>query len=131
MSVSAVYEANFIVRKSGTRENSCYIDYMGVYKVAELARITGISALGIKRKYAENGAVYDKSQEVYYFGSIESARKAISDMMKDIRQESKGRTVYLTEAEIEYIRKALISEGASSFSIKNKVKDSIFKKLNA
>lgn len=125
-----VSESNFIVRVSGKRENSYYIDYLGVYKVNDIAKIVGLKASAIREKYLENNAVYDETQDVYYFDSVDSAKKTIIDIMKDVKSDVKGRVIHLTEAEIEYIRKALINEGSNIMHVSNKVKDAIFKKLN-
>lgn len=126
-----ISESNFIVRISGRKEKSYYIDYMGVYKITEIAKITGVEAPAIKETYLGNGAEYDSSLDVYYFNSIESAKKTISEVLRNIRTEQKGRIVFLTEAEVEYIRRALINEGANNVHLNSKVKDAIFKKLNA
>ncbi len=124
-------ETNFVVRISGRRENSYYIDYLGSYKVAEIAKVAGIKPVEVKEIYLSNGAEYDEDMCVYYFNSVEAANKAASDITKKTKSEYRGRLVFLTEAEIEYIRKALISEGGNTIRVKNKIKDAIFKKLNA
>ncbi|MDP4093056.1 MAG: hypothetical protein Q8920_06805 [Bacillota bacterium] len=125
-----VNESNFIVRLSGRRESTYYIDYMGVYKVNEIAKIVGIKPTAVKDKYLENKAFYDDSQDIYYFGSEEDAKKTISNIISSIKADMKGRVIHLTEAEIEYIRKALINEGSNVMHVSNKIKDAIFKKLN-
>lgn len=125
-----VNETNFIVRVSGRREKSYYIDYMGIYKIVDISKITGLEAQAIREKYLSNGAEYDENQDVYYFESIDNANQAISDIIKNIKAELKGRIISLTESEIEYIRKALINEGANTLHLSNKIKDAIFKKLN-
>jgi len=104
-----VNESNFVIRKSGRKENSYYIDYMGSYKLNDIARIAGMEPGAVREKYLANGASYDESQEVYYFGSVESARKTIDEILKDMKSDYKGRLIFLTEAEIEYIRKALFN----------------------
>lgn len=125
-----VNQSNFIVRMSGRRADNYYIDYSGTYKVIDIAKITGLEPAAMKEIYTGNGAVYDDSQEVYYFGSLESAKKAIAEIFGNVRTELRGRLVYLSEAEVEYIRKALINEGSNTIHLKNKIKDEIFKKLN-
>lgn len=125
-----VNQSNFIVRMSGRRADNYYIDYSGTYKVIDIAKITGLEPSAMKEIYTGNGAVYDDSQEVYYFGSLESAKKAIAEIFGNVRTELRGRLVYLSEAEVEYIRKALINEGSNTIHLKNKIKDEIFKKLN-
>lgn len=126
-----INETNFIVRISGRRENSCYIDYQGVYKITEIAKIIGVEAPKIKEIYLKNNGDYDESQDVYYFGSIDSAKAAISQILKCAKSDMRGRLVFLTEAELEYIRKALINENSNTIRVSNSVKDAIFKKLNS
>ncbi|HEY5583009.1 MAG TPA: hypothetical protein VIK78_00760 [Ruminiclostridium sp.] len=126
-----VSESNFIVRKSGREDNSFYIDYLGVYKVVEISKMVHLEASFIKDKYIKYGAVYCEQLDVYYFGDIEKAKGAISEILKSLKSDQKGRIIQLTESEIEYIRKALINEGVNSLRVNTKVKDNIFKKLNA
>lgn len=126
-----VNESNFIVRKSGKRADSYYIDYSGVYKTVEIARITGLEPALVKELYLDEGAVYDETQEVYYFGSVEAAKSTISNIFRNVKTELKGRLLYLSEAEVEYIRKALINEGSNTIHLKSSIKDAIFKKLNS
>lgn len=125
-----VNESNFIVRKSGRRENSFYIDYSGVYKIIEIAKVAGLEPTRIKEIYLENGGVYDESLDVYYFGSTEGAKKVVLAVCGSLHSNQKGRLVFLTESEIEYLRKALINEGSNTIHISSKIKDAIFKKLN-
>jgi hypothetical protein len=125
-----VNQSNFIARMSGRRADNYYIDYSGAYKVSDIAKITGLKAIAVKEIYAGNGAVYDETQDVYYFGSLESAKKAIAEVFGGVRTDLKGKLVYLSESEVEYIRKALINEGSNTIHLKNKIKDEIFKKLN-
>lgn len=126
-----VSETNFIVRMSGRRENSWYIDHLGAYKVTEIAKVAGLEPSRVRELYLNNGAIYDEDQDVFYFGSIETAKKAISDVLKSMKSEQKGRLIFLTEAEVEFIRKALINEGSNTIHLSSKVKDAIFKKLNS
>ena len=125
-----ISESNFVIRTSGRKENSYYIDYIGVYKISGIAKIAGISVPDAKEIYLENGAQYDENQDVYYFDSIEKAKKAIKSILKKVNSGKLGRVIVLTDAEIEYIRQALINEGSNTIRVSNKVKDSIFKKLN-
>lgn len=125
-----VNQSNFIVRMSGRRMDNYYIDYSGTYKVIDIAKVAGLEPDAVKEIYTGNGAVYDDSQEVYYFGSLEAAKKAIAEIFNNVRAELRGRLIYLSEAEVEYIRKALINEGSNTIHLKNKIKDEIFKKLN-
>ena len=125
-----VNKTNFIVRLSGLKANSFYIDYLGVYKIAEIAELVGIKETVIKEKYLLNNGEYNQDLSVYYFNNMESAQNAISEILKGIKVEKKCRVIELTEGEIEYIRQALINEGINNIRVGNKVKDAIFKKLN-
>jgi len=125
-----VSESNFIVRMSGRREKSYYIDYLGAYKLTDISKIAGIKPQALREKYLANGAEYEKELDIYYFDSIESAKNTVSDILKDMKSNSKGRLILLSEAEIEYIRKALINEGVNTLHVSSKIKDAIFKKLN-
>ncbi len=126
-----VNQSNFIVRMSGRCAGKFYIDYSGAYKVNDISRITGLASGVVKEIYTGNGAVYDDSQKVYYFGSLSSAKNAITEIFGSVRTELKGKLLYLSEAEVEYVRKALINEGTNTISMNTKIKDEIFKKLNA
>lgn len=125
-----VNQSNFIVRVSGRCADNYYIDYSGAYRINDVARIAGLAPSAVKEIYTGNGAVYDDTQKVYYFSGLESAKKAIAEILGSVKTELKGRLVYLSEAEVEYIRKALINEGSNTIHLKNKIKDEIFKKLN-
>ena len=131
MSNEFISESNFIVRKSGQLENGFYIDYLGIYKVSEISKLVHLEPAFIKEKYIKNGAEYFEQQDVYYFTNIDGAKAAISEIVKNIKGNYKGRIVQLTEAEIEYIRQALINEGVNNIRVSSKVKDNIFKKLNS
>lgn len=123
-------ESNFIARMSGRKAGSYYIDYTGAYKIVEIAKVAGMEPSAVKEIYQKNGGAYDDSQDVYYFNSLDSAKKVISEICGNVRIDRKGRLIFLTEAEIEYLRKALINEGGNNIHISSKVKDAIFKKLN-
>lgn len=125
-----VNQSSFIARMSGRKADNYYIDHLGAYKVADIAKITGIKLTSVKDIYISNGAVYDDTQDVYYFGSLDSARKAIAELFGSIKPGLKGKIVYLSEAEVECIRRALINEGSNTIHLKSRIKDEIFKKLN-
>ncbi len=131
MSNDYVSESNFIVRKSGREENSYYIDYLGVYKIMDISKLVHLEASVIKEKYLNHGAVYFSELDVYYFNDIEKAKSTIGDILKNLKADQKGRLILLTEAEIEYIRQALINEGVNTIRVSSKIKDNIFRKLNA
>jgi|GEM_PF-664523 len=131
MGFDYVSESNFIVRKSGRESDSYYIDYLGVYKVTDIAKLVRLEAPLIKEKYLKYGAVYFDELDVYYFSRAEDAKGAIEEILKKLKSSQKGRIIQLTEAEIEYIRQALINEGVNNIRVSSKVKDNIFKKLNS
>ncbi|OPX45518.1 hypothetical protein CLHUN_08930 [Ruminiclostridium hungatei] len=131
MGFDYVSESNFIVRKSGRESDSYYIDYLGVYKVTEIAKLVRLEAPLLKEKYLKYGAVYFDELDVYYFSRAEDAKSAIEEILKKLKSSQKGRIIQLTEAEIEYIRQALINEGVNNIRVSSKVKDNIFKKLNS
>lgn len=126
-----VSESNFIVRKSGRAENSYYIDYLGVYKIVDISKLVHLEASLIKEKYLKHGAEYFSVLDVYYFKDIAEAKNTIADILKNLKSDQKGRIIMLTEAEIEYIRQALINEGVNNIRVSSKIKDNIFRKLNA
>jgi hypothetical protein len=123
------YEAGFLVRVSGKKANSYYIDNQGSYKIEDIASMTGLDAAFIREAYESNGGVRDESLDVYYFSSETDAAKSISAIAGKLRYE-KGRAVFLTEKEIEYIRMALIKDSSYTIRSNTSVKDSILKKLN-
>jgi hypothetical protein len=119
-----------IVRNSGKREGNCYIDYLGKYKLSDIAKETKIDAKKLCDIYTKNGGILEPELEVYYFENVISAKKAVAQVIAKISVAFKGRSIYLTESEIDTIRRALISDGAVAMGIGSKIKDSIFKKLN-
>jgi len=131
MNNNFISESNFIVRKSGQQGDNYYIDYLGIYKVVEISKLTHLEASFIRDKYIKHGAVYYDQLDIYYFNDIDQAKGAISEVLKNLKAEQKGRIIRLTEAEIEYIRQAMINEGANNLRVNSKVKDNIFRKLNA
>lgn len=122
--------ANFLVRSSGRKENCYYVDYSGYYKAADIGRQLQLKPEKIKEIYEDNGGLHDKDLDVYYFNNIFSAKKSITDMLACSIAVDKGRSILLTEDEIEYIRKALINDGMGNIGIDANLKNAIFKKLN-
>jgi hypothetical protein len=125
-----VYESNFLVRKSGKRENSFYIDYSGTYTIRDLSKILGLKASIVEDIYKRHNAKLDKTLDIYYFESADDARTSLKDIFHEITPDNIGRAVYLTNEEIELIRQALINEGVNTIGTKSEIKDTIFKKLN-
>ncbi len=131
MAADYINETNFIVRKSGKEANRYYVDYFGYYKVVDISKLVHLEVSFIKEKYAKYGGEYFEELDVYYFTDLDKAKAAIDEIVRNIKSERKGRVILLTEAEIEYIRQALINEGVNNLRVNSKVKDNIFKKLNS
>ena len=121
---------NFIVRLSGRHADRYYIDYVGAYRAVDISRLTKVGEETLEGIYRANGGLHDDAQDVYYFLSEIEAQKTISDIFARMEKRNKGRVVTLAEAEIEYIRMALINDGSGFAGVNNKLKDAIFKKLN-
>lgn len=118
----------FMVRKSSIKEKGYYIDFEGEYSIDGIKKLTGIDT--IQAIYLEYKAIYDEEREVYYFESEDIADQAITALVKLLRKSEHVRKVELTESEIEYIRRALINEDSNVIFTKNKIRESIFDKLN-
>lgn len=122
---------SFLVRASSLQQNKYYVDYIGLYKLNDISIRTGINTPDLAAIYKKNNGIYDEQHEVFFFDDMECAKKTITEIMIHIKSDNRGRAILLTEAEIEYIRQALINEGANSIHLRNKIKDNIFKKLNS
>ncbi|PKM95751.1 MAG: hypothetical protein CVU84_02810 [Firmicutes bacterium HGW-Firmicutes-1] len=118
----------FMVRKSGVKDGNYYIDFEGEYIPENIKKLTGIDS--ITDIYKNNKGEYDEEHDVYYFPSVDNAENAINDLVKLLRKSDHVRKVELTESEIEYIRRALINEDSNVIFTKNKIRESIFDKLN-
>ena len=123
-------ESNFIIRASARREGNYYIDYSGEYKISGIALVSGLDIPEVQDIYLKQGGELDTLHEVYYFDSIISARKAVSEILTKTGHSTFGKLVFLTETEIEYIRNSLIKEGTNTVGLNRSLKDEIFKKLN-
>lgn len=126
-----INETDLIVRKSGRINDLYYIDYQGLYRIVDISRVTGLESVFIKEQYVNAKAQYDDTLDIYYFASIEKAQSVVRTILNAAGKDKIGRMLILTEAEIEYIRKALINEGCNPISVKSSIKDAIFRKLNA
>jgi len=116
--------------KSGKRENSFYIDYAGSYTLEDIAKIVSLETALINTIYTQFDAVHDPALDVYYFSSSENAHECIEQLFMHIHKDIICKALYFTDAEIQYIRQALINEGVNTIKLKNTIKDDIFKKLN-
>ena len=122
--------SNFIVRRSGLKEHHFYIDFNGKYELQMLEEITGISVAKLREVYEATGGILNEEQQVYYFNTKADGQKAVDRLSQYIKPALNTRTVEFTEAEIEYIRRALINEDSNIIFTKNKIRESIFHKLN-
>lgn len=124
------FSGNYIVRHSGRKPGFFYIDTQGHYKVRDISKISGIEAHDLDVLYRTYSSEHSEEMDVYYFDSTDRANALIDAILERSGQKENGRLIYLTEKEIEYIRKALINEGSNSIHISSAIKDKIFNKLN-
>jgi len=122
--------SSFIVRISGRGPSLFYIDCGGLYHISDIAANAGISASRLSKIYVSNGGALNSELDVYYFGSIDSAKTAISDIFSAMRNANKGKSVFFNEDEIEYLRKALINDAMGFAGNSSRMVDAILKKLN-
>lgn len=124
-----VVKNHFTVRNSA-KVDGYYIDYLGNYSVTGLKEELDISEELIISTFEKYSMAYDDTIGVYYFGSKDKANTAIDILVAAVPANQRGRAVYLTDKEIELIRKALINEDSNLLTVKASLKDQIFKKLN-
>lgn len=122
--------SNFIVRISGRGPSTFYIDCGGLYHIGDIASGAGVNPERLRAIYLADGGELNEKLDVYYFDSADKARKAISDIFVVIRDSNKGRSVFFTEDEIQYLRKALIYNASSFAGKDSRMADGILKKLN-
>lgn len=103
--------SGFIVRISGRQANAFYIDCNGLYHAEEIAKAGGVAPEKLRQVYLSSGGVLNEEVGVYYFDSIPQAKNAIAKIIALLSGTKNGRTVFLTEAEVTYIRKSLIAFG--------------------
>lgn len=120
----------FMIRDSAIKSGAHYIDFDGEYEISAISACTGIVESTIHKIYENNEGQYDSDRNVYYFNERGNAADALNQLRENLRPAKVGRTVTLSEEEIEYIRKALINEDANIIYTRSKIRDSIFDKLN-
>ncbi len=120
----------FMIRQSALQDNCYYIDFDGEYEIAGISRTTGITENEIHHIYEDNHGVFTADKHVYYFEKRGNAADAVESLNARLRPSKVGKTITLTEEEIEYIRKALINEDSNIIYTNTKVRDGIFDKLN-
>lgn len=121
----------FMIRQSALKDGQFYIDFNGEFEVEMISKKTRIEGALIQRTYDENAGEFNADRHVYYFPKRGNAADAVEILNGLVKKSSVSRTVELTEAEIEYIRKALINEDSNIIFTNNKIRTSIFEKLNA
>jgi hypothetical protein len=120
---------NLIVRTSGQKPGSYYIDYLGKYKISDISKELKVDAHKIEEIFVINGANLDAGTGIFYFNDIFKAKDSINALIAKIQINNRGRNINLSEAEIAQIRQALINDN-SNLHINSKIKDKILKKLN-
>ena len=120
----------FMIRESAMRQEHYYLDFDGEYEISGISSCTGITENAILNVYKNNEGIYDGDRNVYYFPKYGFAADVLNDLRRKLKPARIGRTVTLTEEEIEYIRRALINEDSNIIYTKSKIRDSIFDKLN-
>lgn len=122
--------SNFIVRNSGRSANTFYIDCGGLYHVSDIASEAGLSSEKLSKIYASGGGKLNVELDVYYFDNIDNARCVIKNIYEIMQDSNKGKSVYFSEDEIQYIRKALINDASGFAGNNSRMVDAILKKLN-
>jgi len=120
----------FMIRQSAMKQGQFYIDFNGEYEISTISSCTGIPSHTIQSIYEQSSGTYNSDRNVYYFPMHGHAADAVNILRSNLKPAKVGRTVNLTEEEIEYIRRALINEDSNIIYTKGKIRDSIFDKLN-
>ncbi len=121
--------AEWTVRGSGRFPGKYYIDLAGRYLPADLTSITGIEEARIEAICLRGGADANNEFGVPFFNSREDALGVVWEF-EALLPGAAGKTVFLTNEEIDYIRQALINEGSNVVSVRNELKRRIFDKFN-
>jgi len=121
---------DLVVRKSAFHDKF-YIDYHGAYKIEEVSKSLGIKVETLTDMYKSFDGEYDDERDVYYFSSAAQVKDVIEHIVKRLKPSQVEMSVKLTLEEIEFIRKALINEDSNVIFTGNKLRESIFKKLNS
>jgi hypothetical protein len=120
---------DLIVRRSGVYDKY-YLDYNGHYIIEEVSEALGYELDSLRHIFEINSGKYDDQHDVYYFPSTTDVKEVISEIVKKVRPSKVEIPVKLTYEEIEYIRRALINEDSNVIFTGNKLRESIFSKLN-
>lgn len=119
-----------MIRESAIQVDHYYVDFDGEYELSGISSCTGITENTIHHIYENNQGIYDADRDVYYFPKYGFAADAVNALRGALKPAKIGRTITLTEDEIEHIRRALINEDSNIIYTKSKIRDAIFEKLN-
>ncbi len=120
----------FLVRSSGRYPGSFYIDCGGLYHIDEIAKGAGLEAERLHKLYEANGGKLNSEQDVYYFSDAGNAKKAISGIFAAMQNSNKGKYVFFSEEEIQYLRKSVINDAMGFAGNDSRMVDAILRKLN-
>ncbi len=123
--------SSFRVRSSARASYKYYIDCAGNFKIDDVVRISGMGKKKLEEIFTSHGAQWDEVAGVYYFSSREQAVKVLHQLANQVIHKEKGKAVFLTFEEMEYIRQALINEGSNIINVRNDLKKGLFDKLNS
>lgn len=118
------------IRGSGRNPGKCYLDLNGSYALSEIAEAIHAGRSELEQIVGKNDAAFDSDIGVWYFPDRDRALAALQEIEGRFCATEAGRSVYLTNEEIEYIRQALINEGSNVISVRNELKHRIFEKFN-
>lgn len=125
-----IVKNHFAVRQSSDSDHF-YIDYHGWYTLQDLHVHLQLDTKILHSTYEKYSCEYEEVKGVYYFSSKEKAQAVIDILISSVPSNEVAKAVYLTEHEIEIIRKALINEDNNFLTGKKSSKDEIFRKLNS
>ena len=124
------FQLGFSVRGSGRFLGKHYIDLNGSYELGEIALSTNLKKEQIEKIMQACNGELDSNLGVYFFSDRDSALSAIHEIENSITGMGPGKSIFLTNEEIDYIRQALINEGSNVISVRNEIKKHIFDKFN-
>lgn len=125
-----IVKNHFIVRQSSD-SGLYYIDYHGWYTLADLHHHLHLDEKVLHSSFEKYSTEFKEQQNIYLFSSKEKAQAVIDIFISSVPSNELAKAVYLTEQEIEIIRKALINEDNNFLTGKKASKDEIFRKLNS
>lgn len=120
---------HLIVRRSGIKQESFYIDYFGHYTIAELSKETGIRSKSLTKLFVDNSGELDEERNIYYFKSEISAKIVVAFILNKIAPAVENIKISFTPSQIEYIRKSVINY-SQSIGTDSKITGEVLDKLN-